>query len=34
MERIPAEVENADGTHTPVKLVRLTEAGKVFNAEA
>ena len=34
MERIPAEVENAYWTHTPVKLVRLTEAGKVFNAEA
>ena len=23
--RVPAEVENADGTHTPIKLVKLTE---------
>jgi hypothetical protein len=31
MERIPAEVENADGTHRQVKLIRLTEAGKKFD---
>ena len=32
--RIPAEVENADGTHTPIKLIKLTDAGKEFDPDA
>ena len=31
MERIPAEETLADGTHKPIKLIRLTDAGKVFD---
>ena len=34
MERIPAEVENADGTHDKVKLIKLTDAGKAFDPDA
>lgn len=34
MERIPAEVENPDGTHKQVKLIKLTEKGKAFNPDA
>ena len=29
-ERIPAEIELEDGTHKPVKFIRLTDAGKNF----
>ncbi len=32
-ERIPAEIENADGTHSPVKLIKLTEAGRNYSHE-
>lgn len=34
MERIPAEVENPDGTHRSVKLIKLTEAGKQLDPDA
>ena len=34
MERVPAEITNPDGTHTPVKLIRLTEKGKAFDPDA
>jgi hypothetical protein len=34
MERIPAEVELPDGTHKPVKLIRLTEKGLAFDPDA
>lgn len=27
MERVPAEIELEDGSHKPIKLVKLTEAG-------
>lgn len=33
MERIPAEVENSDGTHTAVKLIKLTAEGEAFNPD-
>lgn len=33
MERIPAEIELADGTHKAVKFIRLTDAGRVFDPE-
>lgn len=33
MERIPAEVQLEDGTHKPVKLIRLTDAGRAFDPE-
>lgn len=33
-ERIPAEIENADGTHTPIKVIKLTDAGRAYNHEA
>ena len=29
-ERVPAELELADGTHKAVKFIRLTEAGKGY----
>ena len=29
-ERIPAEIELEDGTHKPVKFIRLTDAGMAF----
>ena len=29
-ERVPAELELADGTHKAVKFIRLTEAGKSY----
>lgn len=29
-ERIPAEIQLEDGTHKPVKFIRLTEAGMAF----
>lgn len=28
MERVEAEIEDADGTHSKVKLIRLTKAGR------
>lgn len=34
MERIPAEMENADGTHKSIKLIKLTEAGREFDPDA
>lgn len=34
MERIPAEVELEDGSHKPVKFIRLTDDGKAFNPDA
>lgn len=34
MERIPAEIENEDGTHRGVKLIKLTEAGRSLNPDA
>lgn len=34
MERVEAEVENADGTHDKVKLVKLTDAGREFDPDA
>lgn len=33
MERIPAEVENEDGTHRGVKLIKLTAEGETFNPD-
>lgn len=33
MERIPAEVENADGTHDKVKLIKLTADGEAFDPD-
>lgn len=33
MERVPAEIENADGTHDKVKLIKLTDAGKAFDPD-
>lgn len=33
MVRIPAEVELEDGTHKPVKLIRLTDEGRAFNPD-
>lgn len=32
--RIPAEIENADGTHTAIKLLQLTEAGLALDLNA
>ena len=34
MERVPAEVELADGTHKQVKFIRLTDAGAAFDPDA
>lgn len=34
MERVPAEIELADGTHKAVKFIRLTAKGKAFDPEA
>jgi DNA-binding MarR family transcriptional regulator len=34
MERIPAEMENPDGTHKAIKLIKLTEAGKQLDPDA
>lgn len=34
LERVPAEIENEDGTHATVKLIKITEAGKAFDPEA
>ena len=34
MERIPAEIELEDGTHKPVKFIKLTDAGLAFDPDA
>lgn len=34
MEREPAEVQLEDGTHKPVKFIKLTDAGRAFDPEA
>lgn len=34
MERVPAEVELADGTHKAVKFIRMTADGKAWNPDA
>ena len=34
MERIPAEIELADGNHKAIKLIKLTEAGMAFDPDA
>lgn len=34
MERIPAEIELEDGTHKPVKFIRLTDEGRAFDPNA
>jgi hypothetical protein len=33
-ERIPAEREEEDGSHTKIKLLKLTEAGMNFDPDA
>lgn len=33
MERVPAEIEMADGSHKAVKFIRLTDAGREFNPD-
>ena len=33
MERVVAEVEEADGTHSKVKLIKLTEEGRAITVE-
>ena len=33
MERVPAEIENEDGTHKSVKFIRLTDQGREFDPE-
>lgn len=34
MERIPAEMEQEDGSHKPIKLIRLTNEGREIEVEA
>ena len=34
MDRVEAEIENADGTHDKVKLIQLTDAGREFDPDA
>jgi len=34
MERIPAEVEEADGTHSKIKLIKLTDEGRNITIDA
>ena len=34
MERAPAEIENEDGTHKAIKLVKLTAEGREFDPNA
>ena len=34
MKRVPAEIELPDGTHKPVNLIKLTEAGCEFDPDA
>ena len=31
VERVPAEMELADGTHKPIKLIKLTAAGASYD---
>jgi len=31
--RVPAEVENADGTHTAIKLLKLTDVGVTIDPD-
>ena len=33
-ERIPAEIENSDGSHKPVKFIKLTDEGYAFDPDA
>lgn len=33
-ERIPAEAELEDGTHKPIKLIKLTDAGRAYDHAA
>ena len=33
MVRVPAEIQNEDGTHTAIKLIQLTDEGKNFSPE-
>ena len=33
MERIPAEMEQEDGSHKPIKLIRLTNEGRNIEVE-
>ena len=33
MERVVAEVEEADGTHSKVKLIKLTDEGRNITVE-
>ena len=33
MERVVAEVEEADGTHSKVKLIKLTDEGRAITVE-
>lgn len=34
MERVPAEIENDNGTHTPVKFIVMTDEGMDFDPYA
>ena len=34
MQRTPAEIQLADGTHKPVKFISLTADGKAFDPDA
>jgi len=34
VERVPAEIEMEDGTTKPIKLIKLTEAGKAYDHDA
>lgn len=33
-ERVPAEIENPDGSHKPVKFIKLTDEGYAFDPDA
>ena len=34
MERVPAEIQLEDGTHKPVKFIKMTAAGMAFDPDA
>lgn len=34
ISRVPAEVENEDGSHKAIKLIKITEKGKTFDPDA
>lgn len=34
MQRIPAEIELEDGSHKPIKLIKLTDEGKELDIDA